>query len=123
VIVRPACPPGELLGQSYSNVRVDVPRALSGRSRRIILAVLRDVLQFIGSDDGRDGLKGSCGNDQMLGRRRGRYSGGRSAHCNFGTLQPLFFALGRNRTRDPRVPELKRTPLGYILPIFYYCSC
>jgi hypothetical protein len=28
------------------------------------------------------------------------------------------FALGRNRTRDPRVPEPKRTPLGYILP---YC--
>jgi hypothetical protein len=26
------------------------------------------------------------------------------------------FALGRNRTRDPRVPEPKRTPLGYILP-------
>jgi hypothetical protein len=25
-------------------------------------------------------------------------------------------ALGRNRTRDPRVPEPKRTPLGYILP-------
>ncbi|KAJ3632320.1 hypothetical protein MTP99_009333 [Tenebrio molitor] len=25
VIVRPACPPRELLGQSYSNVRVDVP--------------------------------------------------------------------------------------------------
>ncbi|KAH0815242.1 hypothetical protein GEV33_007549 [Tenebrio molitor] len=25
VIVRPACPPGELLGQSYPNVRVDVP--------------------------------------------------------------------------------------------------
>jgi hypothetical protein len=29
----------------------------------------------------------------------------------------LNFALGRNRTRDPRVPEPKRTPLGYILPI------
>jgi hypothetical protein len=29
----------------------------------------------------------------------------------------LFFsALGRNRTRDPRVPEPKRTPLGYIVP-------
>jgi hypothetical protein len=28
----------------------------------------------------------------------------------------FFFALGRNRTRDPRVPEPKRTPLGYILP-------
>jgi hypothetical protein len=28
----------------------------------------------------------------------------------------LNFALGRNRTRDPRVPEPKRTPLGYILP-------
>jgi hypothetical protein len=27
-------------------------------------------------------------------------------------------ALGRNRTRDPRVPEPKRTPLDYILP---YC--
>jgi hypothetical protein len=27
----------------------------------------------------------------------------------------LNFALGRNRTRDPRVPEPKRTPLGYIL--------
>jgi hypothetical protein len=25
-------------------------------------------------------------------------------------------ALGRNQTRDPRVPEPKRTPLGYILP-------
>jgi hypothetical protein len=25
--------------------------------------------------------------------------------------------MGRNRTRDPRVPEPKRTPLGYILPI------
>jgi hypothetical protein len=24
--------------------------------------------------------------------------------------------MGRNRTRDPRVPEPKRTPLGYILP-------
>jgi hypothetical protein len=35
-------------------------------------------------------------------------------------IQPFFiilnFALGRNRTRDPRVPEPKRTPLGYILP-------
>jgi hypothetical protein len=29
----------------------------------------------------------------------------------------LNFALGRNQTRDPRVPEPKRTPLGYILPI------
>jgi hypothetical protein len=29
----------------------------------------------------------------------------------------LNFALGRNRTRDPRVPEPKRTPLGYILVI------
>jgi hypothetical protein len=48
VIVRPASPPEELLGQSYSNVQVDVPRALSDRSRRIVLA----VLQFIGSDDG-----------------------------------------------------------------------
>jgi hypothetical protein len=28
------------------------------------------------------------------------------------------FALGRNRTRDPRVPGPKWTPLGYILPIF-----
>jgi hypothetical protein len=28
----------------------------------------------------------------------------------------FFFALVRNRTRDPRVPEPKRTPLGYILP-------
>jgi hypothetical protein len=27
----------------------------------------------------------------------------------------LNFALGRNRTRDPRVPKPKRTPLGYIL--------
>jgi hypothetical protein len=26
----------------------------------------------------------------------------------------FFSALGRNRTRDPRVPEPKRTPLGYI---------
>jgi hypothetical protein len=25
------------------------------------------------------------------------------------------FALDRNWTHDPRVPELKRTPLGYIL--------
>jgi hypothetical protein len=25
------------------------------------------------------------------------------------------FALGRNRTHDPRVSEPKRTPLGYIL--------
>jgi hypothetical protein len=34
-------------------------------------------------------------------------------------IQPFFFnfALGRNRTRDPRVPEPKRTPLGYILYI------
>jgi hypothetical protein len=34
-------------------------------------------------------------------------------------IEPFFFnfALGRNRTRDPRVPEPKRTPLGYILPI------
>jgi hypothetical protein len=40
VIVRPACPPGELLGQRYSNVRVDVPRALSDRSRRIVYALL-----------------------------------------------------------------------------------
>jgi hypothetical protein len=30
----------------------------------------------------------------------------------------FFFALGRNRTRDPRVPEPKRTPLGYILPYY-----
>jgi hypothetical protein len=35
-------------------------------------------------------------------------------------IQPFFFliilnfAMGRNRTRDPRVPEPKRTPLGYI---------
>jgi hypothetical protein len=28
----------------------------------------------------------------------------------------FFSALGQNRTRDPRVPEPKRTPLGYILP-------
>jgi hypothetical protein len=26
------------------------------------------------------------------------------------------FALGGNRTHDPRVPEPKRTPLGYTLP-------
>jgi hypothetical protein len=32
-------------------------------------------------------------------------------------IYPFFSALGRNRTRDPRVPEPKRTPLGYILPI------
>jgi hypothetical protein len=32
----------------------------------------------------------------------------------------LNFALGRNRTRDPRVPEPKRTPLGYILPKICY---
>jgi hypothetical protein len=33
-------------------------------------------------------------------------------------IEPFFlnFALGRNRTRGPRVPEPKRTPLGYILP-------
>jgi hypothetical protein len=37
------------------NVRVDVPRALSGRRWRIVLALLRGVLQFIRSDDGRDG--------------------------------------------------------------------
>jgi hypothetical protein len=30
-------------------------------------------------------------------------------------IQLFFFALGRDRTRDPRVPEPKRTPLGYIL--------
>jgi hypothetical protein len=32
-------------------------------------------------------------------------------------IEPIFFfnfALGRNRTRDPRIPEPKRTPLGYI---------
>jgi hypothetical protein len=28
------------------------------------------------------------------------------------------FGLGRNRTHDPRVPEPKRTPVGYIL---YFC--
>jgi hypothetical protein len=27
----------------------------------------------------------------------------------------FYFALGRNRTRDLRVPEPKRTPLSYIL--------
>jgi hypothetical protein len=33
----------------------------------------------------------------------------------------LFFsALGQNQTRDPRVPEPKRTPLGYILPKICY---
>jgi hypothetical protein len=32
----------------------------------------------------------------------------------------LNFALGRNRTCAPRVPEPKRTPLGYILPILYF---
>jgi hypothetical protein len=33
--------------------------------------------------------------------------------------EPFFyFALGRNRTHDPRVPEPKRTPLGYILSLF-----
>jgi hypothetical protein len=33
-------------------------------------------------------------------------------------IQPFFFALGRNRTRDPRVAEPKRTPPSdYILPI------
>jgi hypothetical protein len=31
------------------------PRTLSDRSKRIVLALLRDVLQFIGSDDGRGG--------------------------------------------------------------------
>jgi hypothetical protein len=30
----------------------------------------------------------------------------------------FYFALGRNRTRDPRVAEPKRTPLGCILPSF-----
>jgi hypothetical protein len=37
----------------------------------------------------------------------------------------LNFALGRNRTRDPRVPEPKRTPLGYILPIvsYHFANC
>jgi hypothetical protein len=35
----------------------------------------------------------------------------------------LFFsALGRNRTRDPRVPEPKRTLLGYILYFFIAAS-
>jgi hypothetical protein len=34
----------------------------------------------------------------------------------------LNFALGRNRTRDPRVPEPKRTPLGYILPYYIITS-
>jgi hypothetical protein len=29
-------------------------------------------------------------------------------------------ALGRNRTRDPRVPEPKRTPLGCILPQYFF---
>jgi hypothetical protein len=35
-------------------------------------------------------------------------------------IQPFFFnfALGRNRNRDPRAPEPKRTPFGYILPNF-----
>jgi hypothetical protein len=33
-------------------------------------------------------------------------------HCR---LFSFNFALGRNRTRVPRVPEPKRTPLGYIL--------
>jgi hypothetical protein len=28
------------------------------------------------------------------------------------------FPLGRNQTRDPRIPEPKRTPLGYILPMY-----
>jgi hypothetical protein len=32
----------------------------------------------------------------------------------------LNFALGRNRTRDPRVPEPKRTPLGYIIINYYH---
>jgi hypothetical protein len=32
-------------------------------------------------------------------------------------IEPFFlnFALGRNRTFDPRIPEPKRTPLGYII--------
>jgi hypothetical protein len=35
----------------------------------------------------------------------------------------LFFsALGRNRTRDPRVPEPKRTLSGYILYFFIAAS-
>jgi hypothetical protein len=34
----------------------------------------------------------------------------------------LNFTLGRNRTRDPRVPEPKRTPLGYILPYIFSAS-
>jgi hypothetical protein len=49
------------------NVRVDVPRALSGRRWRIVLALLRGVLQFIRSDEGRDGRTGDRGNGQVLG--------------------------------------------------------
>jgi hypothetical protein len=53
----------------------------------VLLTRLRGVLQFIGFDDGRDGWKGN----RADGRRRGRYSGGRSAHCNFGALQYTIY--------------------------------
>jgi hypothetical protein len=43
---------GRVSGAKLLKVRLDVPRALSRWSRRIVLALLRDVLQFIGSDDG-----------------------------------------------------------------------
>jgi hypothetical protein len=36
-----------------------------------------------------------------------------SSIANDSQLFFFNFALGRNRTRDPRVPEPKRTPLGY----------
>jgi hypothetical protein len=39
----------------------------------------------------------------------------RDQWLNVTSESRLNFALGRNQTRDPRVPEPKRTPLGYSL--------
>jgi hypothetical protein len=39
----------------------------------------------------------------------------RDQWLNVTSESRLNFALGRNQTRDPRVPEPKRTPLVYIL--------
>jgi hypothetical protein len=55
VIVRPACPPGSFSGRAISMSGWMSPRALSDRSRRIVLALLRDALQFIVPDKGRGG--------------------------------------------------------------------
>jgi hypothetical protein len=35
------------------------------------------------------------------------------------TSESRVFCLGRNRTRDPRVPEPKRIPLGYIILLLF----